>query len=225
MHIEFLVEDSSGAALLRCLIPKLIGEQHCPHTWNLHSYKGVGKLPAGMKAGTDASKRILLSRLPAQLRGYSKTSGIDAVVVVLDSDRRDCKALLQELHQVRDSCGPSPTKILFRLAIEEIEAWYLGDRAALLQAYPKARVDVLGRYQQDSICDTWERLADVVYPGGAKALQTPGAPLPGQVKHEWAERIGPLLDVDDPSRNRSPSFQKLCAGLRSLVSSATSSQP
>jgi hypothetical protein len=38
--------------------------------------------------------------------------------------------------------------------------------------------------------------------------------LPGQIKCEWAEKIGPLLE---PERNVSPSFGKLRDGLRRLV--------
>ncbi len=90
MHIEILVEDASGEKLLDAVLPKLLGEQGDPHTWRVHSYKGIGRIPKNLKPGTDANKRILLDRLPAALRGYGKTPGIDAVVVVLDSDRRDC---------------------------------------------------------------------------------------------------------------------------------------
>jgi len=103
---------------------------------------------------------------------------------------------------------------MFRLAIEEMEAWYFGDREALLQAYPRARKDALDRYVQDSVCGTWELLADAVYQGGSKKVKAAGWPLPGQLKHEWAGRIGPLLVVD---RNQSPSFGKLRDGLRRLV--------
>jgi len=39
----------------------------------------------GMKASTDPAKRVLLDQLPRQLRGYGKTPGIDAVIVVLDN--------------------------------------------------------------------------------------------------------------------------------------------
>lgn len=211
MHIEFLVEDSSGTALIKQLLPKLLGEDH---TWRVHGYKGVGRIPVRLKSHSDASKKTLLDNLGALLRGLCKTTGIDAVVVVVDSDRRDCKAFLQELHQLRDRVGATSKPVLFRMAIEEIEAWYLGDQAALLQAYPHAKADVLHRYKQDSICETWEVLADAVYPGGRKALKDAGWPLPGQVKCQWAEQIGPLLD---PDRNVSRSFQKLCSGLRRLI--------
>lgn len=163
-----------------------------------------------------ASKRILLDRLPLALRGYGKTPGTDAVVVVVDSDQRDCSEFLAELKALEASCHPAPNT-MFRLAIEEVEAWYLGDRQALQAAYPHAKLDVLGRYVQDSVCNTWELLADAIHPGGSAAIKKAGWPLPGQVKCEWAEKIGPLLE---PERNISPSFGKLRDGLHRLVAEA-----
>ena len=138
MHIEVLVEDSSGEKLLQVLLPQLLGPQGEPHTWRLHAYKGIGRIPKGLVPNTDAAKRILLDRLPKQLRGYGKTPGIDAVVIVLDTDKRDCAAFLAELIAAKNACNPSPNT-LFRLAIEEMEAWYFGDQDALLAAYPSAK--------------------------------------------------------------------------------------
>lgn len=216
MHIEILVEDASGEKLLEAVLPKLLGEQGDPHTWRMHSYKGIGRIPKNLKPGTDASKRILLDRLPLALRGYGKTPSVDAVVVVLDSDRRDCKEFLAELKALAASCH-APSKTMFRLAIEEAEAWYLGDHHALHTAYPHAKADVLSRYVQDSVCDTWELLADAIHPGGSAAIKKASWPLPGQIKCEWAQKIGPLLE---PDRNVSPSFSKLRDGLRRLVAEA-----
>lgn len=213
MHIEILVEDSSGQTLLEKLVPKILGEQGAPHTWRIHFYKGIGRIPKNLNAGGDPAKRILLDQLPKLLRGYGRTPGIDAVVVVLDSDRRDCVDFLAELKALAAGCNPAPNT-LFRIAVEEMEAWYFGDRQALLTAYPRAKADVLNRYQQDSVCETWERLADAIYPGGSAAIKKAGWPLPGQVKHEWAEKIGPLLE---PDQNISPSFGKLRDGLRRLA--------
>ena len=213
MHIEILAEDQSGAALLTAVLPKLIGCEGEPHTWRIHDYKGIGRIPRGLRPGGDPQKRVLLDQLPRLLRGYGKTPGIDAVVVVLDTDGRECSAFLRELETLAVSCRPLPTT-LFRLAIEEIEAWYLGDREALRQAYPKAKQDVLNKYVQDSACGTWELLADAIYPGGVAAIKKAGWPLPGQIKSEWALAIGPLLE---PERNVSPSFGKLRDGLRRLA--------
>ena len=216
MHIEFLVEDASGAKLVGALLPKMLGEQGSVNSWRVHSYKGIGRIPAKLHAGGDPAKRILLDQLPKLLRGYGKTPGIDAVVVVVDSDRRECVDFLAELKMLLIACDPAP-RTMFRLAIEEIEAWYFGDRQALKAAYPRAKVDVLDRYTQDSVCGTWECLADAVYPGGSVAVKKTGWPLPGQIKCEWAERIGPLLE---PDRNMSPSFLKLREGLRRLMTEA-----
>lgn len=221
MHIEILTEDSSGQRLLDHLMPKLIGPYGQPHSWRSHAYRGIGRIPTGLSTSADPSKRILLDQLPRLLRGYVRTQGIDAVVVVLDSDVRDCRTFLTELKSLAASCGATHLT-LFRLAIEELEAWHLGDRAAVLHAYPKARMRVLDHYIQDSICGTWELLAEAIYQGGARAIRKAGWPLPGQIKHEWADRIGRLLD---PETNQSPSFVKLRDGIRRLVSTPPSDEP
>lgn len=213
MHIEILTEDSSGRRLLEHLLPKLIGPPGEPHTWRVHAYRGVGRIPPHLSPISDPSRRILLDQLPRLLRGYAKTPGIDAVVVVLDSDQRECSTFLAELRAVADNCNCAETT-LFRLAIEEVEAWYLGDRAALLQAYPQARTAVLNSYIQDSVCGTWEILAEAIHPGGIRAVRKAGWPLPGQLKQQWADRIGPRLD---PSANLSPSFAKFRAGVGRLI--------
>ena len=213
MHVEVLIEDSSSQRLIEHLMPRFVGSFGEPHSWKLHDYRGIGRIPRGLKATSDPSHRILLDQLPRVLRGYAETPGIDAVVVVLDSDNRDCFAFLSELKSLAASCGASDL-VLFRLAIEETEAWYLGDRDALLKAYPRARMRALDHYVQDSVCGTWELVAEAIHPGGARAIRQAGWPLPGQIKHEWAERIGPLLD---PETNRSPSFAKLRDGLRRLT--------
>ncbi len=218
MHIEILVEDQSGKKLLEVLLPQLLGSQGEPHTWRLFAYKGIGRIPQGLSTKGDPSKRILLDQLPKLLRGYGNTPGIDAVVVILDVDKRNCVEFLRELRVVTESCRPHAPKTLFRLAIEEMEAWYLGDQQALMEAYPRTKRKVLDTYIQDSACGTWELLADAIYPGGSAAIKKAGWPLPGQVKYGWAEKIGPLMDLE---QNTSPSFCKLRDGLRRLVASAS----
>lgn len=213
MHIEFLVEDSSGEKLLAQLLPQILGKQGAPHTWRLKAYKGTGRIPPGLSAKADPAKRMLLDQLPRLLQGYGRTPGIDAVVVVLDTDRRDCKAFLHELTSLAANCNAAP-RTLFRLAIEEIEAWYLGDKQGIFKAYPRAKREVLDRYVQDGVCGTWELMADAVYAGGSAAIKKAGWPLPGQIKHEWAERISPFMDIN---KNLSPSFVKFRDGLLRLA--------
>lgn len=213
MHIEVLVEDSSGKVLLDHLIPKILGPLGEPHTWRTISYKGVGRIPKNLNPKADPQKRILLDRLPKILQGYGNSYGIDGVVVLVDSDKRDCKKFLKELSDLVNKCQRRP-RTLLRLAIEEIEAWYFGDRETLLHVYPRARRRVLESYIQDSVCGTWEVLADAVHLGGSEAIRKVGWPQSGQVKYEWAEAIGPQMDVD---RNVSPSFGKFRDGLRTFV--------
>jgi hypothetical protein len=147
MHFEILVEDLSGKYALEHLVPGILGPQGEPHTWRIFSYRGVGRIPRNLNATRDPSRRILLDNLPRLLRGYgtSLASTNATVVVVVDTDNREWCGFLRDLQDLLSSIRPRP-RTLFRLAIEEMEAWYLGDRAAILEAYPKAnRTPCVGR--------------------------------------------------------------------------------
>ena len=214
MHLEVLAEDQSGSIALECLLEKILGANHTAHTWIIHPYKGLGRIPKGLHRAPDRKKRLLLHHLPRVLRGYGwSLPPSAAVVVVVDADDRDCVAFKRELLDVLEACTPRP-RTLFRIAIEESEAWLLGDRAAVKQAYPDAKDSVLKRYKQDSICGTWEVLADAVHPGGAAKLKESGYPATGSAKCDWAENIAPCMDVDE---NRSPSFRVFRDGVRKLA--------
>ena len=112
------------------------------------------------------------------------------------------KAFRQELFNILNACNPQP-ETRFCISIEEGEAWFLGDIPAVKSAYPKAKDAVLNTYVNDSICGTWERLADAVYSGGSSALSAKGWQAVGAEKSQWAERITPHMDV---TNNASPSF-------------------
>lgn len=214
MHIEILIEDSSGKKLLEHLLPRIWSEQCKVLTWRVHEYKGVGKIPKNLQSKADPKNRILLDNLARVLKGYARTPGIDAVVVILDTDKRNCVEVLSELKTLVQQWCPA-LNVMFRLAVEEMEAWYLGDEPALLAAYPRVRKDVLKRYVQDSICNTWELLAEAIEP----KLSGPGTRIDwvtaGTMKHEWAREIGSRMDVE---KNTSISFCKLRDGLRKLCS-------
>jgi hypothetical protein len=215
MHFEVLVEDQSGAIAIKLFLQKILGPNGQTHTYKIHPYKGIGRLPRNLRGQIDPQKRILLDRLPKVLQGYGhslqKTEA--AVLAVVDLDDRDCLQFKQELVNVLNQCHPRPN-VLFRIAIEEIEAWFLGDLVALKKAYPRAKGSVLNTYGQDSVCGTWEKMADAVYPGGSAKLNLLGYPLIGEVKSEWAEKISPLIDIN---QNRSKSFRVFCKGVRRLA--------
>jgi predicted ATPase len=166
----------------------------------------------------NAPQIILLDRLPMILAGYRKSQQHQdaAVLVVVDLDDRNCAEFKQELNGILNQCHPAP-RALFRIAIEEMEAWLLGDRSAILKEFPRAKGTVLGTYDQDSICGTWERLTDAVFPGGSAALKVAGGPEIGEQKCKWASQIGRHLD---PESNASPGFHALRRGLLKLCGQA-----
>lgn len=215
MHIEVLVEDSSGAALMTHLMPKLLGSSAGEHGWRIHDFKGVGRIPKNLTLKSDARIKTLLDKLPKMLEGYGK-SGYEAVLVVVDTDRHDAAAFRRELERLLAQCPHAP-KTVFGLATEEIEAWYLGDREAVLQAFPRADKKVLNTYQQDAVCGTWELLADAVVKGGSAVLKKQGFHTAGEFKHDCANRIGPLMEL---ARNVSPSFQQTRQGFVSLLTAS-----
>ena len=217
MHFEILVEDQSGKKTLDTVVPKMIGEGD---SFKVIPYKGIGRIPKDLVGKTDPRKRILLDRLPKLLGGYGRTfsqypDGYSAVVIVVcDLDDRCQKTFRDELVDVLDATFPKPAAY-FCLAIEEGEAWLLGDLPAVLQAYPRARMDVLRRYVNDSICGTWETLADAIHPGGSGALSKSGWQAVGMEKAKWASDIAPDMDV---ASNKSPSFQYLREKIQLLAS-------
>ncbi len=156
----------------------------------------------------------MLTRLPKLLEGYGKSlTEHSCVVVVVDLDGRDCRKFKQELCALLERCKPAP-RTKFRIAIEETEAWLLGDRDAIKAAYPRLKTSALKNYQQDSICGTWEKLVAVIHKGRAKKLKKLGYPIIGQKKCEWAEKIAPHLDVE---KNQSKSFQAFRDVVRELA--------
>jgi len=215
MHFEILIEDRSGEVLLEALLPKILGAYGTSHTWRTHAYRGIGRLPRDLRGQTDPWKRVLLNRLPRVLAGYGRSlQGQDsAVVVIVDVDDRECHGFKQELVHLLHRCHPRP-RTLFRLAIEEGEAWLLGDKSAVLRAFPRAKSNVLNSYMPDSICGAWEVLADAVFPGGSAKLISEGYPRIGEEKCRWAATIGKYLDLGG---NLSPSLQVFRRGLLRLA--------
>jgi hypothetical protein len=205
MHFEILVEDQSGKKALDILVPKIIGEEN---SFRVISYKGIGRIPGNLGTNANASKRILLDQLPRLLRGYGKTYASypketpAAVILVCDLDNKNLKTFREELDEVLNSFNPKPVT-RFCIAIEEGEAWFLGDLPAIKAVYPNSNDAILNDYVNDSICGTWELLADALSPGGSQALKVKGWQAVGKEKLAWAENISPHMDMDN---NASPSF-------------------
>lgn len=214
MHFQFLVEDYSGAVLVDKVMLKL--SEEAEFTFDTKSFKGIGgfKERGSVK---DIKTNKLLTDLPQYLRAFdSSLRGIEAcVIVVLDNDTRDTRLFENELEMQAQRAMISIDHV-FCVAVEEMEAWLLGDEKALFLAYPLARDSKYKEYVQDSICGTWELLADVVFKGGLKKFkkECPTYREVGRYKAEWAEQIGAHLDLNN---NKSPSFQFFISALRARV--------
>jgi hypothetical protein len=202
MHLEILVEEPSAEVVLMDLVPRILGSDH---SFKLHPYNG---------------KLDLLKHLPARLRGYRNWLPKDwGIVVLVDADSEDCQELKTTLETIARDAGyatkSKPARngsfqVLNRLAIEELEAWFFGDVAAIHSAYPKLPATLADRrsYRDpDSILGgTWERLEQELQKAGYYPARMP--------KIETARNVSRHMD---PQRNRSRSFQVFRDGLLALV--------
>ncbi|MCI8514079.1 MAG: DUF4276 family protein [Lachnospiraceae bacterium] len=207
-YIEILIEDKSGGILLKEIMDKYAMDKK-NFMYRIHSFRGLGKIPLKTEKVSQIKSQRLLNDLPMYLKGigsYLKSMpGKKAIFVVLDSDDDDCARLKDELLQMYRSLEVS-VRVFFCIAIEEVEAWLLGDSRALLKAYPMAKRSLLQKYVPDSIVGTWELLADIVYKGGLQALKRNASSYHeiGIFKRECAENIGKWMDIRG---NASESFR------------------
>lgn len=190
-HVEILVEEPSIEIVLRAVLPHIVGKNV---TFDVHPFNG---------------KDDLLAKLPQRLQGYCYwLPDTWRIVVIVDRDGDDCQALKTKLESMARTAGlatksatrGSGWRVVNRIAVEEIEAWFFGDMDAVRAAYPRvpATTENQRRYRNpDSIAGgTWEALEGM--------LQRAGYFRGGLRKLECARCIAPHLDVRE---NRSKSFQ------------------
>lgn len=213
MHFEILVEGQTELTTLSILLPEIIGEFDNPHTWKIHKHQGIGALPIDLDQIPEKQNRTLLHNFPSKLQAYGKTmTDREMVVLLLDLDEvEDCIEFKNRLLAVLEICEPKP-KLLVRFAVEEIEAWFLGDVEAIKKAFAEPKIHLLNGYIQDSICGTWELLAEIVHEGGLANLIQYGRRSTRvlEQKRIWAARIAPHMNADS---NNSESFRWFRQGL------------
>ena len=199
--LEVLVEGKSDAPAIKEALQRkfrLIENFH----FRVHAHKGKGKLPAKLLNKPDPKHRGLLDQLPAKLIGYGKSLQNGLVLVVIDADDTPPEQLAADLESMLTKLPIKP-RVLFCLAVEETESWFIADIAALELAYPKGlKKQILRNIEPDAVVGAWEKLA--------AALSIDPKKVSGVDKYEWALRISPHLDLDSP---KSPSFNKLIADL------------
>lgn len=190
-HLVLLVEEPSMEAFLSGLLPRLLPQER---TFEIHAFQG---------------KDDLLRKLDARLRGYASWLPLDwRIVVVVDRDNDDCHALKSRLDRTARACGlrtdraQAGWQLVNRIAIEELEAWYFGDWAAVRAAYPRVSASVpsqQGYRDSDGIAGgTWEAFE--------RTLQRYSYFKAGLPKIEVARAIARHIS---PNANRSQSFNAL----------------
>lgn len=208
MHFQFLIEDLSGRILIEQVMSKLIAARK-DITCDYKAFRGIGGFQKKWDPKT-AKTQKLLNDLPIFLRGYNRSLSVSgykaALIIVLDNDQNNPDEFNKKLEELAKAQNIS-IDYVFCVAVEEMEAWLLGDRNAVLTAYPNARISILNEYEQDSICGTWEKLASAIYSGGLAKFKKENITYKdvGKQKCEWAEQIGQHMDVHI---NQSLSFQR-----------------
>ena len=214
MRIEFLVEDQSGGLLINEVMKKyneeLIQNNHELINYNIKSYKGIGGLNKGKNADIIKSAQ-LLNELPKRLLAiqnqYRYYSEYVVVFIVVDNDKRKTDEFYKELQDINVKYNITINHV-FCIAIEEMEAWLLGDYNAIVAAYPEVEDRIRTKhanYIQDSICNTWEFLADILTPKGFNEFKKKNITAYdiGKNKIEWANKIGSKMTIRN---NKSTSF-------------------
>ena len=182
--IIFLLEERSTQNVLEVLLPKLIPE---PITYRCIPHRG---------------KQDLAKAIPGIIRAFS-FSPSTKFVIVHDQDSHDCKKLKAELSQLCQN--PDNRKILIRIICHELESWFLGDLAAVENAY-KLSTGSLSKLQNKNKFRNPDRLNS--------AKQEIKKLVPEYYAGTHSKQIAPHLSV---SRNASHSFQVFCSGIKKLI--------
>lgn len=198
MLLHFFVEEQSAEAALIELVPLILHEYD--FDYDIFSFQG---------------KHDLLKKLPNRLKAYAHRPGDDwRVIVLVDRDGEVCRELKHRLEQIAQTAGlrtrtvsPGDFRVINRIAIEELEAWFFGDVDALAAAYPRVDHNLA---QQAPF-----RNPDAITGGTAERLEA----LLAHHHPGGLEKIRAAQDISrhiQPQRNRSQSFQAFRSALIGL---------
>ncbi len=186
-RIVFLVEEASIEEMLRGFLPRFIPEWSEGEHWLCVPHEGKSDLEAS---------------IPRKLRGW-KEPGV-RFVVLRDQDSAACRDVKEQLVAMCADAGRSDT--LIRIPCRELEAWYLGDLAAVDSAFGTRNLAVLQRKRKFRDPDRLHK------PSNELARIAP------YQKRAGSRAIGPCLN---PDQNCSHSFGVFVSGLRAFVKQAS----
>jgi hypothetical protein len=185
------VEEESAEAALSLILSKLLPESEI----QIIRFQG---------------KHDMLQNLLLRLRGLKSWLPDNWMLLVLiDRDQDDCKALKKRLEVIADQAGlVSKTaarsnarfQVVNRIVVEELESWFFGDWEAVHKVYPKVprTIPAKEKYRNPDavVGGTWEALERI--------LKRAGYFESGLRKIELARSVSVHME---PSRNKSRSFQ------------------
>ena len=181
INLVFLLEEPSAKEALDRLLPRLLPEN------------------VSFRCIPHEGKQDLEKSIPVKLRCWTVPD--TWFVVIRDKDQDDCVGLKQKLQTLCEDNGRPET--LVRIAVHELESWFLGDLAAVAKAYNSPS---LGKRQNgkkyrnpDALANAQEELKKLVK---------------GYQKMAGARAIAPHLSLE---HNTSTSFQQLLSGLRTYL--------
>jgi Domain of unknown function (DUF4276) len=180
----FLLEEPSMQTVLETILPKLIPEQI---TYICIAHQG---------------KQDLTKSIPKKIKAFSFKPETK-FVIVHDQDSHDCKQLKADLLQLCEQAGKPDAMI--RIICHELESWFLGDLAAVEQAYNLKPQSLSKKQSQNKFRDPdrlnsakeeLKKLVSEYYPG------------------THSREIAPYLSLTD---NKSRSFQVFLDGINKIL--------
>jgi len=187
MMLVFMLEELSMKVFLEGLLPRILPE-------------GVSFTLIPHQGKSDLEKS-----LPRKLRGWKAPDSY--FVVVRDQDSGDCYKIKSRLRQICVEAGRP--EVLIRIACRELEAWFIGDLAAVGRAFCAGG---LADQQKKRKYRTPDTLGSP-----SRELETL---VKGYGKVKGARKLGPLIDMEN---KRSTSFAAFISGVQGLAAHVVSS--
>lgn len=201
MHVELFVEDPSTETAVGIILRRLlVGAPASSATWRVQSLH---------------DKPQMLRKLLAIFRALARGHYADRIVVVIDGDSDDCRELKRQILEnaitanlIASNERTAESRLRIRIAMTELESWFIGDPAAVRSAYPRVTagdMKITAKDSVDTLPNAWEWLEHRLIRRGYYITRMP--------KVEVARMISEHLDLSAEA-NASHSFRLFLRTLR-----------
>lgn len=181
-ELVFMVEEPSAREFLNIILPKILSEDF---SFTIIKHEG---------------KSDLQKSLPRKLKAFRKPNV--SFVVLMDQDGNDCKRLKAELQELCSKGERYDT--LVRIVCHELESWFIGDLAAVEEAFG---LTGLARKQREAKFRDPDRIGS--------PSQLLKSIVPEYQKMSGARSIARHMNLDS---NLSSSFNTFISGIRRICS-------